>query len=180
MRTKAIIIKKQAANEHDQVVTCYCEETGATRAIARGIYRPKSVQSLHLDEFNLIEFEMIPGKIYPIIASAHAVQQYPVIKSSIKRIAAVNFFMEVLDRIMFENEKDEKLWEFLTGLVGEFDRMPEAELMGAFRAHQQKFLDVLGYADAPVHMGISDLDSFFEYMAHGPLNSTRFLNQVLR
>ncbi len=180
MRTKAIIIKRNPFNEHDQVVTCYCEDTGATRAIARGIYRPKSVQSLHLDSFNLIEFEMIPGKMYPIIASAHAIEQYPVLKSSVQRIAAVNFFMEVLDKIMFENERDEKLWSFLTGLVQEMDTVPEVELAGAFKAQQLKLLDVLGYADAPAHMGMADLNAFFEYLTHGPLTSLRFLNSVIK
>ncbi len=180
MRTKAIIIKKAAFNEHDQIVTCYGEDTGATRVIARGIYRPKSVQSLHLDSFNLIEFEMIPGKIYPIIASAHAIEQYPRLKSSIQRIAVVNFFMEVLDRMMFENERDEKLWGFLTGLVTDIDAVPEEELAMAFKTKQLQLLEVLGYADAPAHMGMADLGSFFEYMVHGPLNSLRFLQTVLK
>ena len=180
MRTKAIIIKRNAFNEHDQVVTCYCEDTGATRALARGIYRAKSVQSLHLDSFNLIEFEMIPGKLYPIIASAHAIEQYPNLKSDVKRMAMVNFFMEVLDRIMFENEKDEKLWGFLTELVSRFDKADATELADLFKVQQLKLLDVLGYADAPTHMQIDNLDSFFEYMTHGPLHSLRFLQTVLK
>jgi len=180
MRTRAIVIKRQHFGEHDQVVTCYCEDTGATRALARGIYRPKSVQSLHLDQFNLIEFEMIPGRLYPIIASAHVVQQYPTLKSDIKRLAAVNFFMEVLDRIMFENEKDEKLWGFLTGLVNEFDRIDETELANTFLIQRQKFLEVLGYADAPAHMGMHNLDVFFEYLTRGPLNSLRLVREVLK
>jgi DNA repair protein RecO len=180
MRTKAIIIKRSAFNEHDQVVTCYCEDTGATRALARGIYRAKSVQSLHLDAFNLVEFEMIPGKLYPIIASAHAIEQYPRLKSDVKRMAMVSFFMEVLDRLMFENQQDEKLWEFLTQLVKRFDSADETELADLFQIQQLKLLEVLGYADAPTHMGMADLNTFFEYMAHGPLHSLRFLNAVLK
>jgi len=180
MRTKAIILNKQGINEHDQVVTCYCEDRGATRAIARGILRPKSVQSLHLDALNQVEFELIIGKTYPIIASAHAVQQYPMLKSDVKRMAAAGFFMEVLDRIMFENERDEHLWGFLTNMLDEIDTVPEAELPVVFSKNQERFLDVLGYADAPGHMGLTDLNIFFEYMTHGPLNSLRFLNQVLK
>lgn len=180
MRTKAIIIKRQKFGEHDQVVTCYCQDTGATRALARGSLRHRSLQSLHLDDFNLIEFEMIPGKLYPIIASAHVIHQYPNLKSDVRRIAAVNFFMEVLDRIMFENEKDEKLWDFLTHLVEKFDTVDEAELAEAFKIQQLKFLEVLGYADAPSNMEMNNPDTFFEFMAHGPLNSLRFLKAVLK
>src|SRR3990167_203809 len=106
MRTRAIIIKKTLANEHDQIITCYSEDTGAMRAIARGILRPKSIQALHLEALTMAEFEIIPGRAYPIIASAQGLEQYTNIKTSIKRIAAAGFFMEVLDRIMFENERD--------------------------------------------------------------------------
>ncbi len=159
MRTKAIIIKRQAINEHDQIVTCYCEDTGATRAIARGIYRPKSVQSLHLDALSQVEFELIPGRSYPIIASANSVEQYMDIKSSMKRMAMANFFMEVLDRIMFENERDDKLWGFLTNMLGEFNVAPEAELLKTFRNQQQKFLDVLGYAPQVNHCVVCSRDA---------------------
>ncbi|HWA64618.1 MAG TPA: recombination protein O N-terminal domain-containing protein, partial [Candidatus Paceibacterota bacterium] len=69
MRTRAIVIKKTAMNEYDQMITCYSEDFGGMRAIARGSLRPTSVQSLHLDMLNMIEFEVIHGRTYPIVSS---------------------------------------------------------------------------------------------------------------
>ncbi len=146
MRTRAIVIKKTAMNEYDQMITCYSEDFGGMRAIARGSLRPTSVQSLHLDMLNMIEFEVIHGRTYPIVSSAESVAEYPIIKSSLTRLAAVQFFMEVLDRIMFENEKDAELWNFLSGLLEHFDSVSEDAVLASFRRKQKEFLEVLGYA----------------------------------
>lgn len=146
MRTKAIVIKKNGANEFDQMVTCYSQDFGGMRAIARGSLRPSSVQSLHLDVLNLIEFEVIHGRTYPIISSAESLNTYSELKNSLPRVAAASFFLEVLDRIMYENEKDDQLWDFLTGMLEDFRAAPPARLAEIFRSQQRKFLDVLGYA----------------------------------
>ena len=146
MRTKAIIIRKQQVNEFDQIVTLYSEDFGTMRAMARGVCRPTSVQSMHLELLNVVEFEVIHGKSLPIISSAVMSHQYSGIKSSLPKLAAVQFFTEVLDKITFENEKDVNLWEFLNTMLIDFDRVSEDELLLIFRKHQAGFLKVLGYA----------------------------------
>lgn len=146
MRTQAIIIKKVPTNEFDQLVTCYTEDYGTLRALARGIYKPTSVQSLHLEPLNLVEFELIHGRSMPIISSAQMVSAFPNLRGSLASLAAAHFFAEVLDRISFENEKDPKLWRFLTETLDELNGKAAPELLGQFRAYQSEFLDVLGYA----------------------------------
>jgi len=146
MRTKAIVIKKMQANEFDQIVTLYSEDFGTMRAMARGVYRPTSVQSMHLELLNSIEFEVIHGRSLPIISSAMMSHQYQGIRSSLPKLAAVQFFTEVLDKIAFENEKDEYLWEFLSTMMVDFDNASPEEVMPLFRKHQAGFLKVLGYA----------------------------------
>ncbi len=146
MRTKAIIIKKTPANEFDQLISMYSEDFGTLRAIARGIYRPTSIQSMHLETLNLVEFELVNGRALPIIASAQMIDQFPGIKSSLRKLAAVQFFTEVVDKISFENEKDPKLWEFLKKILADINSSADNQLVAKFRAYQTRFLDVLGYA----------------------------------
>ncbi len=146
MRTKAIVIRKMPVNEYDQIVTLYSEDFGTMRAMARGICRPTSVQSMHLELLNAVEFEVIHGKALPIISSAMMSRQHLGVKNSLCKLAAVQFFTEVLDKIAFENEKDVHLWEFLNMMLTDFDSAPEGELLPLFRKHQAGFLKVLGYA----------------------------------
>ncbi len=153
MRTKAIVIRKMQANEYDQIVTLYSEDYGTMRAMARGVCKPTSVQSMHLELLNAIEFEVIHGKSMPIISSAVMSRQHGEVKDSLPKLAAVQFFTEVLDKIAFENEKDVHLWEFLNTMLIDFNSLPAGEagaaheeILPLFRKHQAGFLKVLGYA----------------------------------
>lgn len=146
MRTKAIVIRKMQANEYDQIVTLYSEDYGTMRAMARGVCKPTSVQSMHLELLNAIEFEVIHGKSMPIISSAVMSRQHREVKDSLSKLAAVQFFTEVLDKIAFENEKDAGLWEFLNTMLVDFDTASATDVLPLFRKHQAGFLKVLGYA----------------------------------
>ncbi|MDP4001442.1 MAG: DNA repair protein RecO [bacterium] len=146
MRTRAIVIRKQQANEYDQIVTLYSEDFGTMCAMARGVCKPTSVQSMHLELLNTVEFEVIHGKSLPIISSAVMSHQHLNIKESLPKLVAVQFFTEVLDKIAFENEKDAHLWEFLNTMLVDFDNVPSGDVLPLFRKHQAGFLKVLGYA----------------------------------
>ena len=63
MKTRAIVLKKQNTNEYDQLVTCYTEEFGKLTAIAKSVLKPSSIQAMHLDLFNLVDFELVSGRV---------------------------------------------------------------------------------------------------------------------
>jgi len=133
MITQAIVIKKENTNEYDQWVTCYTEEFGKLKTIAKSILKPSSVQALHLDIFNLAEFELINGRGMPIITGAQAVSSYPGIKNSLAKTAAAYFFAEVIDKMVFENNKDEELWSFLVAFFNELDKCEHNQSSPAYR-----------------------------------------------
>lgn len=144
MLTQAVIIKKQNTNEYDQFVTCYTEEFGKITAIAKSILKHSSVQAMHLDILNLVEFDLINGRAMPIIAGAQCDKPYRRIKNSLSAFAAACFFMEVLDRIIFDGEKDASLWEFVTGILERLESNPANPLL-IFRNGQAELLKLLGY-----------------------------------
>ena len=117
MKTRAIILKKQDVNEYDQLVICYTEELGKVTAIAKGILRPKSIQSMHLDLFNLVEFELVAGRAMPIITGAQAEELHLKLKKNLKCLAVAYSFADAADKIFFEHQKDVKLWNFFDSLL---------------------------------------------------------------
>ena len=72
MRTKAIIIKKQMTKEYDQLITCYSQEWGKLTAIAKSSLKESSIQGMHLDVLNLVDFDLINGRATPIITGAQS------------------------------------------------------------------------------------------------------------
>lgn len=145
MRTRAIILKRQNTNEYDQLVTCYTEEFGKVIAIAKSILKPSSVQAMHLDLFNLVDFELIKGRAYPIISGAQSENSFRNIKSNLSRLGCGYFFAEVLDKIGFEYQKDEHLWNFLLTSLEGLDSVT-GDAGDYINKKQVEFLNILGYA----------------------------------
>src|SRR3989339_979551 len=145
MRTKAIVIKKQNTNEYDQLVTCYTEELGKVVAIAKSILKKTSLQSMHLDVLNLVEFDLIEGRARPIIASAQSEDTYIPIKNSIKKFNVAGFFLDIVDKIIFENERDSDMWLFLISNFKELKEAKEEDILNIFRKRQAEFLNISGY-----------------------------------
>lgn len=145
MRTKAIVIKKQNTNEYDQLVTCYTEELGKVVAIAKSILKKTSLQSMHLDVLNLVEFDLIEGRAWPIIASAQSEDTYIPIKNSIKKFNVAGFFLDIVDKIIFENERDSDMWLFLISNFKELKEAKEEDILNIFRKRQAEFLNIFGY-----------------------------------
>lgn len=148
MQTRAIILKKQSTSEYDQWTTCYTEKFGKVMAVAKSILKPNSIQAMHLDVFNLVEFELISGRGAPIITGAQAENVFGGLKSSLPALAAAYFFAEAIDKLAFEYQEDEGLWKFLTGLFGDLNREPsnnENDIRRLFREGQARLLSILGY-----------------------------------
>jgi DNA repair protein RecO len=101
---------------------------------------------MHLETLNLIDFEVIQGRAWPIISSAVMLKSHAKVRESLPKLAAVQFFTEVLDKIAFENEQDSHLWEFLSALLADFNEISDQKLLSLFRQKQADFLKVLGYA----------------------------------
>lgn len=144
MRTKAIVLKKQNTNEYDQLVTCYTEEFGKLTAVAKSVLKPNSIQAMHLDVFNLVDFDLISGRGTPIVTGAQVENSYRHLKNDIQALAMSYFFTEIIDKIAFEYQKDEGLWDFLTNLMTELNS--EQKNMPLFYNRKQtELLEVLGY-----------------------------------
>ncbi len=145
MRTRAIILKKQNTHEYDQLVTCYTEEFGKLTAVAKSINKPTSIQSMHLDSLNLVDFDLINGKGVPIITGAQAESTHPNLKKNLPSLAVAYFFAEVIDKIAFDYQQDESLWQFISCLMSDLDR-GEVNHKEFFNDKKLEFLGILGYA----------------------------------
>jgi DNA repair protein RecO len=184
MRTQAIILKKQAVNEFDQQVTCYTEEFGKLTAVAKSALKSNSIQAMHLDVFNLVDFELVSGKGMPIITGAQADETFPRLKANLLSMAVAYLFVETIDKLAFDYQKDEELWKFTLSLITQLNNDSpsngEADIHNFLRLKQIEFLKILGYApnlDAEPPRPV--LDGILESLAGKRLFSLSFIKTVL-
>ncbi|MEK7582795.1 MAG: DNA repair protein RecO [Patescibacteria group bacterium] len=139
-RHQAIILKKIPIREDDELVMCYTKDFGKQRYQAKSSVLARSKQGGHLDILNLVEFSLVEGKHRDIIASAAASATFPRLKSSLPALAAAFFLLECFDKLVFENDHDQKLWQFLLDELHQLDagvvELPEL---------QKRFLSVMGH-----------------------------------
>jgi len=183
MQIQAFVIKKQPHGEYDQLITCYTEELGKITAVAKSSLKQNSIQGMHLDYFNRVEFDLVSGRGVPIITGAQVVESFHRLKDSLPKLSAGYFFLEAFDRIVFEYERDEELWQFLSKL---FEKLNNQEIkLSDFRQYQKALLQVLGYAPAVLTLqqqnlrSHSELDAMFEQTAQRQFSSLKLLYNVL-
>jgi DNA repair protein RecO (recombination protein O) len=180
MRTQAIIVRKINTNEYDQVVVCYTKEFGKMAAVAKSIMKPKSIQAMHLDLFNLVNFDLVDGRAFPIITGAQLETSHMNIKSSLPHLAVAYFFAEVMNKIVYDNDKDDELWEFSNHFLSELNSIAKQDNdpSNFFRHSQARLLEILGYS-ADLSRG-HILGNIFESVANTRLHSLRFINTIHR
>jgi DNA repair protein RecO len=184
MNIEAIVIRKLPIREHDQLVVLFSKEAGKMTVAARGSLRMHSKQALALDEGNVIRCELVDGKAGPIMTGAQAVRAYSSAKGSAVRWAAVQFFLQAVDVLVFDEQADLRLWSCLTAILARLDETGDEGAVQAFRLCQAQLLEVLGYGAQTVSVSTvarvsrGELDGQFEAIAQRRLTALDLFYEV--
>ncbi len=161
MNIEAIVIKKVPLREHDQLVVLYSRELGKCSAIAKGSLRAHSKQALALDEGNRMHCELVPGRSGFIMTGAQALRAYADAKRSLVRWSAMQFFLQAIDLLVFDEQAESALWSCLCAACEQVNTASDDDMPSVFHMHQRALLSVLGYGACPEPM----LDATFENVA---------------
>ncbi len=172
MRTRAIILKKIAIKEYDELIACYTKDEGKQVYRVKSILRPTSKQASHLNVFNFSEFSLVEGNGPSIIVSAVCLNPFVRLRDSLPALGIGYFLLECFDKMVFENESDPALWDFLYAKLTYLDQLAEQGthnwrvVLGSIR---KELLEIMGY---PEQVTIEEL-------VNAQLQSLQFLEKVL-
>jgi len=113
MRAQGIVIKRIDVGEYNQIIHFYTEHQGKLAILAKSVKKHSSLQAAHLEPFNLVDFRIITSANMPIIASAQSLENFLGIKANLTKQALGFLLLECFDRLVYENEYDPALWEWL-------------------------------------------------------------------
>ena len=179
MLYQGIVIKKTDSGEHNQLVTLYTREFGKATAIAKSLKKNTSKQAGHLDVLNLVNFIFVSGKNYPIITSAQSLKTFAGIRSDLTKNFLAFFFLEAIESLVYDHDKDPALWDFLTAKLKELDKLePLNGNFERFFADLKKGLvKVLGYSD---NHGKKDFNIFLASLSPRAFFSLHLIDGILR
>ncbi len=182
----AIVVKKSPVREHDLTVTLYSRELGKCIAVAKSALKAQSVQAAQIDEGNIIRCELVSGHAIPIITAAQSLRCWGQAKASPLRWAAAQFFLQVIDTVVYDGQVDEALFDSIQATLEELDTARDPEILAILRRRQGDLLNVLGYGTAIVAMagslrwGRTALDQVYEQIAQRKFGTLDLLYEMAR
>lgn len=112
-RTQGLIFKKEDRGEADQLFTVFTKDFGRLEILGKGIRKIKSKLRSGAELFYLSEIEFIQGKTYKTLTDAILIDNFQNLRKNLIKLALAYRISEVLDNLVKDQEKDEKIWDLL-------------------------------------------------------------------
>ena len=116
-KTEAVVLRHFPIGEADRLFVLYTPNMGKVRAVARGVRRPKSKMSGHLQPLNRVAVSLTEGRDLVIITEAEAIAVYPSIRNDLTKLSAAMFLAELVDGFSEERSSSPSVYKLLTSAL---------------------------------------------------------------
>jgi DNA repair protein RecO (recombination protein O) len=110
---EAIVLARRNFSEADRILSLYSHNHGRISLIAKGVRRPASRKRGHLEVFSHIRFQAAKGRNLDIMTEAETIDDFALVRRSLKKVALAYYLMEVVGRTTHEGEKNEEVFSHL-------------------------------------------------------------------
>ena len=105
-----VIVRQMPLGESDRIITIITSKGGKIRAVAKGVRKPKSKLSGHIDLLNLVTTSVARGRNLDIISEAHALETFRTIKENLTSTARALYIAELTDIFTVEGAPSENIY----------------------------------------------------------------------
>lgn len=142
-RTEAIILRRQDFGEADRLLTLYTTGFGKTRVLAKGVRKPKSRKSGHVELFTHSDLLIAKGKSLDIVTQAETIHSFLPMRSELLRTSYAYYAAELLDRFTAEGEENRPLFDLLLDTLFRLGDSEDPDLV--LRYFELRLLGYVGY-----------------------------------
>ncbi|MFP3854497.1 MAG: DNA repair protein RecO, partial [Anaerolineales bacterium] len=163
-RTEAIVLRRMDLGEADRLLTLFTPFQGKVKAIAKGVRRPGSKKSGHLEPFTRSRLLLARGRNLDIITQAEALDHFPNLQGDLERLGAAAYIIELIDRFTVEDGRAEPLYDLLAAALVQLNE--GTPLPSLTRYFELRLLDQVGYRPqlfecVACHQEIQPQDQYF-------------------
>ena len=142
-RTEAIILKRSDFGEADRLLTLYTPKLGKARAIAKGVRRPTSRKSGHVELFTHSQLLIAKGRNLDIVTQAETVHAFRPLREDLLRTTYAYYSAELVDLFVEEGIENRSLFDLLLAVLGWLGDASDLDLTTRF--FELRLLSLLGY-----------------------------------
>jgi DNA repair protein RecO (recombination protein O) len=121
-QTEAIIIKKTKLGEADRILTLYTPDLGKIQAVAKGVRRPKSKLSGHLELLTHSALLLTKGRNLDTIIGSQAIDSFVPLKSNLELCAYALYATELVHQFGVERQENRPLFRLFLELMQELGK----------------------------------------------------------
>ncbi len=175
-----IILKKQNYREADQIVSCWTQEAGKVRILAKSLRKPASKLNYACQDLAQVEL-YLAGKHLPTLIGAKPVRQFNSLRTDLKKTAIAFYAAELMLKMTADEHPNPEAYNLLTDFFYNLDRQNYSEqyfrLLDSFCV---ELLEILGFkipkdVDQLNHHTIN---KFIEYILERNIKSELFLISI--
>jgi len=116
-KSEGVVLLRRVYGEADRILVVYSRDFGKHSLMAKGVRRPSSRKRGHVEIFSKINFSAVKGKGMDLITEADLIDNYSMIRKSLKKATVGYYFCEVIEKVTREGEKNEELYNLLIGYL---------------------------------------------------------------
>ena len=142
-QTEAIVIKKTKLGEADRILTLLTPGRGKLQAVAKGVRRPRSKLSGHLELLSHSQVSLARGRNLDTITGSQTLDAFLPLRESLERTAYGLYLAELVNQFTPEEAGAEALFRLLLDTLQELCQADISELL--LRRFELRVLEIAGY-----------------------------------
>ncbi len=206
LSTQCVVLARRNFGEADRLLTIYTKDFGKLTALAKGVRRPTSRKSGHLEPGSWCKIFLAKGKNIDILTEVEVQKAYGIENFSQEKAVKIYHLLELVDHLTVQNQKNSQVFNLLINflrlveindnfnLISSVFKIKLLKILGFFSATNLKsskakdllnILEMQDFNKISTETNLSSqsylklltfLDSMIESVTERKLKTTRFLN----
>lgn len=174
-KTQAIILKRIDIGEADKIISVFTPSYGKISIYARGIKRPMSRRSPHVEVFAYSQLQMYKGKTMDTLVDAQTIKAFSTLRQDLRRMTTAFRMAEMIERLCPQEQENHHLFKlFLTALTF-LDDCTFTNLENLYESFSLRLLWNLGFLPRDERPNIISLDQYIETIMEKKMKSKTLL-----
>lgn len=141
-KTQAVILAHRNFAEADKILTIFTKDHGKISTIAKGIRRPTSRKSGHLEIGNWCKMFVAHGKNFDLITETETIKAFGIADFNPLKANRIYHLLELVESLTAYNQKNEAVFELLVRFLQKINQGENFDLVSS--AFKIKLLNILG------------------------------------
>lgn len=143
LKSEAVVLSRKSFQDADRLVTFYTKDLGKITCIAKGVKRPTSRKSGHLEPATHCTIFVAKGKNLDILTEVETQRAYGLEHLSQRTANEAYHLLELVDHLTVQNQKNKEVFELLLAFLRSIGANKNKNaLIAAFKI---KLLSSLGF-----------------------------------